>query len=481
MILCLYIIAGNTQAGWLYAVIALLIGLLCANLAISYMLLSRLEFQFHHPELIPTGQTARIAVTVKNNSNFYLNHYCFEITADENFDIVEPLPEKGDQNIMLVKAFDSSEADSAPACEFIKFHIRSLAPHEERTFSYAMRAKRRGCHTIKFQTRSVNFPISIIAAAKRDSFDKPIKVYPAPINAAVRKNLNSHAENRRVVRLKSTDGDIRGLHEYSEGEDIRFIHWLTSARIGRPMIKEFQEIRGFQNILIIPIADYSLLKQLYPKIFSRWQKRSEKESIFASLLRFFFFYINFKSKKDLEESLSSHFGFEELLCCLITAAEKCRGRNDRFSVVLQNSKNKLQTLSDLKALKSKASEWSVLNSDFCLKDEEQKQRFYHSLEHMLKKRHFSRIMVLSLSQEALPVPCLKKYKNKTSYLLFSPFYLDETNSAGRLKYAGALPKRKLKREFYDAFSQKFSILQTLSKTAVLITPNSSPQDTEKLL
>ncbi|MBQ7503121.1 DUF58 domain-containing protein [bacterium] len=286
------------------------------------------------------------------------------------------------------------------------------------------------------------------------------------------------------MKLRSADGDLRGLREYSEGEDIRYIHWMTSARFGKPIIKEFQEVRSSQNILIIPIADYSLLKQLYPKQFSRWERRSEKENIFVLLTKLLLsIYINFESIEDIEKSLSSHFGFEELMCCLITAAEKYSGGKDSFTVVFQNSENKLQTLSNLEKLKHKAAEWSMLSSDFCFENEEQKQSFYHSLELMLKRRSYSRIIVLSLSQEALPVPCLKKYKSKTSYLLFTPLYFDADgpNAGGSLEFAGSLPELRQNRTIYGAFTQKLSELKALSKTAELITPDSSPQNTAKLL
>lgn len=482
VVLILCFIAGAFQSGWLYAVVAFLTALLCINLIASCIILSSLEFQICHEMLIKTGQTAEITVSLKNSSKHYLYHYCFAISADENFDIVRPLPQIGDQDEILVKASDSAEADSDPPCQFVKFHLHRLAPNEERTFSYAVKAKKRGCHQIKFQTRSVNFPLGLFAVFKQDEFQKPIWVYPAPIKTSFQKHPKSELGNLRTVKLRSADGDLRGLREYSEGEDIRYIHWMTSARFGKPIIKEFQEVRSSQNILIIPIADYSLLKQLYPKQFSRWERRSEKENIFVLLTKLLLsIYINFESIEDIEKSLSSYFGFEELMCCLITAAEKYSGGKDSFTVVFQNSEKKLQTLSNLEKLKHKAAEWSMLSGDFCFENEEQKQSFYHSLELMLKKRSFSRIIVLSLSQEALPIPCLQKYKSKTSYLLFTPLYCDGPNSGGSLEFAGSLPELRLKRTIYDAFSQKLSELKALSKTAELITPNSSPQNTAKLL
>ena len=46
------------------------------------------------------------------------------------------------------------------------------------------------------------------------------------------------ARRRRRQRLELGGTDLVGLHEYTMGDDLRRLHWATSARTGTLMVRE---------------------------------------------------------------------------------------------------------------------------------------------------------------------------------------------------------------------------------------------------
>ncbi|PZQ90809.1 MAG: DUF58 domain-containing protein [Leifsonia xyli] len=58
------------------------------------------------------------------------------------------------------------------------------------------------------------------------------------------------------VSSKITNNDLafHALRPYVPGDDRRYVHWRTSARIGQLMVRQFQETRRSQIVVIVPTA-----------------------------------------------------------------------------------------------------------------------------------------------------------------------------------------------------------------------------------
>ncbi|MBQ7503269.1 DUF58 domain-containing protein [bacterium] len=472
--LCLYFAAGNTQAGWLYYVVAMIFGLLVMNLIISACMLSGTVISRALPQRpIRVGENFTVELTVKNTSRLALYHSSLELSVNSAFAAAGPLPEHGGQDEMLVKDFNgSTEAFMQPdsAGKILKFYLPCLPPQQEIRIACCLKALRRGIFAAGTVKQSASYPFSLINVSRRHfkNEDQPlqngsseisqpyIRVYPAPIKIPAQNRRQSSYSNQKILALKSSEGTLRGLHEYSEGEDVRHIHWMTSARLNKTVIKEFQQNTERDNLLFIPIADYSVLSLLDSDLLSKaiaLKEQLGRPNELSSRLR-----SKMLEKLDkAKEELNGRFGFEELLCCLITASENCSGSRGGFSVVLPGA-DKLQSINSIERLRNEIPGWSVLDNPFCLKNDEQKSAFYNLLHKMLLKSRFSRIIVLSLSQEALPVPCPAAYKKKIEYLLFSPLAPSEQDKG-----------------ISEAFSAKIAALKSVSRSAELITPNTPPE------
>ncbi len=54
--------------------------------------------------------------------------------------------------------------------------------------------------------------------------------------------------------FKGAGIEVSDIREYEEGEDVRNIDWITTARQGRPFVKKYQETRELTTLLIIDLS-----------------------------------------------------------------------------------------------------------------------------------------------------------------------------------------------------------------------------------
>lgn len=86
------------------------------------------------------------------------------------------------------------------------------------------------------------------------------KLYLAPKALQLKPKKSPHTNtkdtNKVISRKSLTETDnIYGLHEFQEGENIRHIHWTTSARVDELMVREFQapSLREKKSSLLVYI------------------------------------------------------------------------------------------------------------------------------------------------------------------------------------------------------------------------------------
>ncbi len=107
---------------------------------------------------------------------------------------------------------------------------------------YEMRLRRRGVHAFRQTIVRTTFPFGVFSAAARLDVPGRLTVYPRL--GEVERSVYVEME-RAFVRMARTrpsreDDDFRGLREYRPGDNPRWIHWRTSARLGRTMVREFE-------------------------------------------------------------------------------------------------------------------------------------------------------------------------------------------------------------------------------------------------
>ncbi|NNC11008.1 DUF58 domain-containing protein [Planctomonas sp. JC2975] len=77
-------------------------------------------------------------------------------------------------------------------------------------------------------------------------------VHPVVVRiASTSQGLVRDLEGHETALLSNSDLAFHALREYEPGDDIRNVHWRTSARTGRLMVRQYQETRRSQLLLLM--------------------------------------------------------------------------------------------------------------------------------------------------------------------------------------------------------------------------------------
>lgn len=135
------------------------------------------------------------------------------------------------------------------------FAIPMLAPgqskHTEVEFTAAARAVLRvGPLTVR-----KGDPFGLIRREKSLAESITMYIHPAivrldALNAGVARDL----EGQPSGQIVDDDLDFYGLREYKPGDDLRNVHWLSTARTGTMMIRQFEATRRTDTSLTLDVA-----------------------------------------------------------------------------------------------------------------------------------------------------------------------------------------------------------------------------------
>jgi uncharacterized protein (DUF58 family) len=132
-----------------------------------------------------------------------------------------------------------------------EFQLPSMKPKEEHEELFAVPTHRRAV-IVAGPAESVRGDhLGLLRKAVRwtdpvDLFVHPLTVRLAPSAAGLVRDLEGQ------VSKKITNSDIafHALRPYVPGDDRRYVHWRTSARIGQLMVRQFEETRRSQLTII---------------------------------------------------------------------------------------------------------------------------------------------------------------------------------------------------------------------------------------
>lgn len=128
-------------------------------------------------------------------------------------------------------------------------YIPHLPPGEEKPLSLSYSFERRGWNKIPEAKLSTRFPFGFFKKWIRiDCGDKDVLVYPRLQNVEIDiKSFQKNTDELKTEAMGSTVGkrgfgeDIRSIKEYNPGDNPKLIHWKTTAKRGRLMVREIEE------------------------------------------------------------------------------------------------------------------------------------------------------------------------------------------------------------------------------------------------
>jgi uncharacterized protein (DUF58 family) len=218
--------AVNGGINLLFLVFGMLLCLLIANGIMAEASMRRLQVDRQLPHAIYAGSPFLMGIAVRN---------CKDRIATFSLE-VEDLASNG------------SPVDRR--CFFLK-----IPAHRRQETSYRRTLSRRGIHHLSGLRLSTRFPFGLLRRSIDVEAAVDLLVYPALVpvsDIALRTELLQLGEKQNATRARS--GEFHGLRELRPGDDPGGIHWRTSARRGRPFVREFEEESGRTVVVVLETA-----------------------------------------------------------------------------------------------------------------------------------------------------------------------------------------------------------------------------------
>ncbi len=124
-------------------------------------------------------------------------------------------------------------------------HALPIAPSYQQPvqIQYQFRPLRRGTFTWSGVSVAGTDALGLASAETIHEANKTtLKVLPVPVPFEVDVSLlhGQGYEDTAPKRLLASSIDARGVREYAPGDPVRHVHWASSARLGRLMVKDFE-------------------------------------------------------------------------------------------------------------------------------------------------------------------------------------------------------------------------------------------------
>lgn len=133
------------------------------------------------------------------------------------------------------------------------FTLPSLARDEEHEQLFDVPTRRRGVITIGPVASVRSDPLGLLRRTQRWAESADLYVHPVTVPIANDSTgFIRDVEGVTTQELSSSDVSFHALREYQPGDDRRSIHWRTTARVGRLMVRQFEETRRAHLLIVLP-------------------------------------------------------------------------------------------------------------------------------------------------------------------------------------------------------------------------------------
>lgn len=202
-----FVIATNTQTGWLFVLSAFLLGLLGLSRALSRRSIKELTLSARIEGEPQRGRPFRLLLTLENANPRPVHEVLVEMD----------LP------------------DWAQAHSPLRWAVPRLAANSRLETSLSLIPNRRGEHHLPSLSIHCGAPFGLFTVIKTITLDRTFLVYPklerVPLPAS-RSRASTALGELTSPGGRGDTHSLRTLREYKAGDDLRQIHWKASAKRG---------------------------------------------------------------------------------------------------------------------------------------------------------------------------------------------------------------------------------------------------------
>lgn len=203
------IAAVNTGNNLFYLLLAMMLSLIVISGLLSEQCLRRLEFRRRVPDYLIAGQPAAATLSVLNRKP-WLPSFSLRIA-----DVVDGMAvERG-------------------------IHLPHLGPRSSVLLSYPLLITRRGLHRLEGVKVMTPFPFGLFLKSAFVPLETTVIVVPEikPVPDGLVHELIAEGHELAIPR-RGQGVDLYNLRLYRPGDDSRAIHWMTTARTSKLIVRE---------------------------------------------------------------------------------------------------------------------------------------------------------------------------------------------------------------------------------------------------
>jgi uncharacterized protein (DUF58 family) len=131
--------------------------------------------------------------------------------------------------------------------------VTMVAGKEQQRATYTIMVRRRGIYRFGDTTLETVFPLGFFHTAAARKCAGRVVVYPrlGEVDTTFFQELEHSLQFIRRAKPSRAEEDFRSLREYREGDNPKWIHWRSTARTQRLLVKEFEEPQAKRVVLLI--------------------------------------------------------------------------------------------------------------------------------------------------------------------------------------------------------------------------------------
>ena len=147
--------------------------------------------------------------------------------------------------------------------------VTAVSGRGEERARYSLLVRRRGIYRFTETALETAFPLGFFNTTATRYLPGRLIVYPrlGEIEGLFLRELEVAFRYMRQSRPSRAEEDYRGLREYRAGDSPRWIHWRSSARLQKLLVKEFEEPQAKRVLLLLD----SNLQRLGPQRYATYE------------------------------------------------------------------------------------------------------------------------------------------------------------------------------------------------------------------
>lgn len=202
---------------------SLLLGVPCASFVLTKLLLQRIEFTRKTPPSLQEGEEASVLYTLRAPS---------------------PLP------LLSIATLSKKGLASQKPC---------IIRGGEREGEERLLALKRGRYEIKELQIFALDPLGLLKVGRRVKIEEEMLVYPSYVKTTGPLVGGGGEEGLVGAGIKGRGVEFSSTREWQKGDELRDIHWRSSARLGRLVVVERERAGGISSVIALEARPESLI------------------------------------------------------------------------------------------------------------------------------------------------------------------------------------------------------------------------------